>query len=395
MIPYGRQDISDEDIAAVVAVLKSDWLTQGPAIERFERKVADYCGARFAIAVSNATAALHLACLVLGVRAGDKVWTSPNTFVASANCARYCGADVAFIDIDPDTYNLSVAALEARLEAASKNGCVPKVVIPVHFSGQSCDMKAIHALAGRYGFSVLEDASHAIGGRYDGKPIGNCEYADAAVFSFHPVKIVTSGEGGMVTTNDETLWRSMWSYKDHGKSYAAVYEREHAPGFRWLHESFGTNWRMLEMQAVIGRIQLKRMADWSAKRRAYGEQIWATCRQFAALSVPDVPADSQHAHYKCYVYVRPELLAEGWSRDRIVAQINALGVPCFQGTCSEVYLEKAFDGSGLRPAQRLPVAQALGETSMMFLVHPTLTPAEVEKTCAVIATVMGQACLNA
>ena len=203
--------------------------------------------------------------------------------------------------------------------------------------------------------------------------------------------MTTGGEGGMVTTNDEALWRAMWSYKDHGKSYAAVYEREHAPGFRWLHESFGTNWRMLEMQAVVGRIQLQRMADWTATRAHYAEQIWATCRTLALLRVPELPADVQHAHYKCYAYVRPEKLAPGWSRDRIVAEINALGVPCYQGSCSEVYLEKAFDGTGWRPAQPLPVARELGQTSLMFLVHPTLAQAEVDKTCAAIAQVVGQA----
>ena len=203
--------------------------------------------------------------------------------------------------------------------------------------------------------------------------------------------MTTGGEGGMVTTNDEALWRTMWSFKDHGKSYAAVYEREHAPGFRWLHESFGTNWRMLEMQATIGRIQLRRMAGWTAQRRAYGEQIWATCRSVAALRVPDVPPELEHAHYKCYAYVRPEALTAGWSRDRIVAEINALGVPCYQGSCSEVYLEKAFDGTGWRPEKPLSVARALGEASLMFLVHPTLTQEEIKRTCAALTQVMTKA----
>ncbi len=203
--------------------------------------------------------------------------------------------------------------------------------------------------------------------------------------------MTTGGEGGMVTTNDEVLWRAMWSFKDHGKSYAAVYEREHAPGFRWLHESFGTNWRMLEMQAAVGRIQLQRMAGWTATRPRHVGQIWAACGGCPALHVPAVPANVLHEHYKCYVYVRPEKLAQGWNRDRIVAEINALEVPCYQGSCSEVYLEKAFDGTGWRPAAPLPAAHALGATSMMFLVHPTLTQAEVDKTCAVIAQVMQQA----
>ena len=204
--------------------------------------------------------------------------------------------------------------------------------------------------------------------------------------------MTTGGEGGMVTTNDEALWRAMWSFKDHGKSYEAVYEREHAPGFRWLHESFGTNWRMLEMQAVIGRIQLKRMKDWTAARERNAHSILETCPQFSALRVPLLSADSVHAQYKCYVYVNPAQLAQGWTRDRIVAEISAMGVPCFQGSCSEVYLEKAFDGTGWRPKTSLPNAKELGETSLMFLVHPTLTDAEIQQTCNAIRAVMGKAC---
>ena len=201
----------------------------------------------------------------------------------------------------------------------------------------------------------------------------------------------TGGEGGMVTTQDRDLWRAVWQYKDHGKSHEAVYERQHPPGFRWLHESFGTNWRMLEMQAVIGRMQLRSMADWTAKRTRHAEAIRAACAPYAAVRVPRLPASCIHAHYKCYVYVQPDRLAPGWSRDHIVEAIQALGVPCYQGSCSEVYLEKAFDGTGWRPAERLPVARELGETSLMFLVHPTLTPAEIAKTCAAIDQVLQKA----
>ena len=201
-------------------------------------------------------------------------------------------------------------------------------------------------------------------------------------------------EGGMVTTNDEALWRAMWAYKDHGKSYEAVYERTHPPGFRWLHESFGTNWRMLEIQATVGRIQLRRMKDWTNRRASNAEEIWAACRQYAAVRVPDFESttiDCTHAHYKCYVFVEPDELADGWTRDRIVAAIGAQGVPCFQGSCSEIYLEKAFDNTGWRPNERFGVARELGETSLMFLVHPTLTRAEIAKTCAVIKQVLGEA----
>ena len=215
--------------------------------------------------------------------------------------------------------------------------------------------------------------------------------------------MTTGGEGGMVTTNDEALWRAMWSYKDHGKSYEAVYERKHPPGFRWLHESFGTNWRMLEMQAVLGRIQLRRMNDWAEARKCNAEAILAACAEFVALRVPQFKcagciggcasegAACVHAHYKCYVYVQPKRLAAGWSRDSVIEAINAEGVPCYQGSCSEVYLEKAFDNTGWRPHTRLPVARELGETSIMFLVHPTLTQAEIDKTCEAIRKVMFQA----
>ncbi|MFI0546845.1 MAG: DegT/DnrJ/EryC1/StrS family aminotransferase [Brachymonas sp.] len=381
---------TQEEADAASRVLLSNKVNYwtGQECREFEQEFSAWCGTRYAVALANGTLALDVALKALGIGAGDEVIVTPRTFIASISCVVNAGATPVFADVEEDSGNISAATIAKVLTAKTR------AVICVHLAGWPCDMDPIMALAAQHGLKVIEDCAQAHGGSYQGRPLGSIGHVGA--WSFCQDKIMTTGgEGGMVTTNDETLWRSMWSYKDHGKSYAAVYEREHAPGFRWLHESFGTNWRMLEVQAVIGRIQLQRMADWSAKRRAYGEQIWATCRAFAALRVPDVPTDSQHAHYKCYVYVRPELLAEGWSRDRIVAQINALGVPCFQGTCSEVYLEKAFDGTGLRPAQRLPVAQALGEASMMFLVHPTLTPAEVEKTCAVIATVMEQACLNA
>jgi dTDP-4-amino-4,6-dideoxygalactose transaminase len=264
-------------------------------------------------------------------------------------------------------------------------------------------MDPIMSLSQAHNFKVIEDCAQAHGARYKGRSVGSIGHVGA--WSFCQDKIMsTGGEGGMVTTNDEALWRSMWSFKDHGKSYEAVYERQHPAGFRWLHESFGTNWRMMEMQAVIGRIQLARMDTWSSARKANARAIWNICKSFSALRVPDVRCAScqgdcasmaaacEHAHYKCYVYVRPERLAAGWSRDRIIEAINAEGVPCYQGACSEVYLEKAFDGTGWRPEPRLPVAKELGKTSIMFLVHPNLTPIEITKTCEVIQQVMQQAC---
>ncbi|MNZ53188.1 dTDP-4-amino-4,6-dideoxygalactose transaminase [compost metagenome] len=246
------------------------------------------------------------------------------------------------------------------------------------------------ALAAEHDLKVIEDCAQAHGAQYKGRPVGSIGHVGA--WSFCQDKIMTTGgEGGMVTTNGRALWSKMWSLKDHGKSWEAVYERQHAPGFRWLHESFGTNWRMLEVQAVIGRIQLRRMADWHASRLANAQQIWDCARQLPALRVPAIPEGSLHAAYKCYVFVEPQQLKSGWDRDRILNEIAARGVPCFSGSCSEVYLEKAFDDTGWRPAERLPVARELGETSLMFMVHPTLSAAEIDKTCAVLAEVMAEA----
>jgi dTDP-4-amino-4,6-dideoxygalactose transaminase len=321
------------------------------------------------VALANGTLALDVALKALGIGPGDEVVVTPRTIAA---------------------------VLSPRTRA----------VVCVHLAGWPCDMDPIMALAGQHDFKVIEDCAQAHGARYKGRPVGSIGHVGA--WSFCQAKIMTTGgEGGMVTTNDEALWRAMWSFKDHGKSYEAVYERQHAPGFRWLHESFGTNWRMLEMQAVIGRIQLQRMSDWSAARKRNAEAIWAACRDFSALRVPVVgcagcggdglprcarnDGGCEHAHYKCYVYVQPNRLAAGWTRDRIIEAINVEGVPCYQGSCSEVYLEKAFDGTGWRPEVRLPVAKALGETSVMFLVHPTLTEAEIDKTCDAIKTVLTQA----
>ena len=356
----------------------------GTECREFEKEFAAWAGTRYAVALANGTLALDVALKALGIGPGDEVVVTPRTFIASISCVVNAGATPVFADVEADSGNLSAATIAKVLTPRTR------AVICVHLAGWPCDMDPIMALAETHGLKVIEDCAQAHGAQYKGRNVGSIGHVGA--WSFCQDKIMTTGgEGGMVTTNDEALWRTMWSFKDHGKSYAAVYEREHAPGFRWLHESFGTNWRMLEMQAAVGRIQLQRMADWTAARTRHAEQIWATCGACPALHVPAVPAGMRHAHYKCYAYVRPEKLAQGWSRDRIVAEINALGVPCYQGSCSEVYLEKAFDGTGWRPAAPLPAAHALGATSMMFLVHPTLTQAEVDKTCTVIAQVMQQA----
>lgn len=269
MIPYGRQDISEADIQAVVDVLRSDYLTQGPAVPAFEKCIAEYCGVQHAVAMNSATSALHVACLALGVGPNDLVWTSPITFVASANCALYCGAQVDFVDIDPHTYNMSVDCLAAKLQQAEKSGTLPNVVIPVHLCGQPCDMAGIHALAQRYGFKIIEDASHAIGGKYRGDPIGNCRYSDISIFSFHPVKIITTAEGGMAMTKDAQLAKQMQSLRSHGITRDAN-EMTHVPDGPWYYQQIdlGFNYRMTDMQAALGLSQMRRLDEFVAKRHS-------------------------------------------------------------------------------------------------------------------------------
>lgn len=376
-----------EEATAVQQVLLSNKVNYwtGQECRTFEKEFAAWAETRYAVALANGTLALDVALKALGIGPGDEVVVTPRTFIASISCVVNAGAAPVFADVEEDSGNISAATIARVLTPKTR------AVICVHLAGWPCDMDPIMALAEQHGLKVIEDCAQAHGARYKGRSVGSIGHVGA--WSFCQDKIMsTGGEGGMVTTNDEMLWRAMWSFKDHGKSYAAVYEREHAPGFRWLHESFGTNWRMLEMQAVIGRIQLERMPEWSALRTRNAMSILAACRQFPALRVPEIPEHIVHAHYKCYAYVRPDQLADGWSRDRIVAEINALGVPCYQGSCSEVYLEKAFDGTGWRPLERLPHAKELGDASLMFLVHPTLTEVEVQQTCAAIHAVMEKAC---
>ena len=389
---------TEEESNVVQKVLLSNKVNSwtGTECRTFEEMFALWAGAQFAITLANGTLALDLALKALGVGRGDEVVVTPRSFIASVSCVVNAGAIPIFAEVDADSGNITAASIEAVLTPATR------AVICVHLAGWPCDMDPIMALAERYGLFVIEDCAQAHGARYKGSSVGSIGHVGA--WSFCQDKIMTTGgEGGMVTCNDEALWRAMWSYKDHGKSYAAVYEREHPPGFRWLHESFGTNWRMTEMQAAIGRIQLKRMRDWTAKRTANALAIREAMLSFAGeggvVRVPemrcgDCQADNcfcQHAYYKFYAYVRPENLVVGWSRDRIVEEINARGVPCYSGSCSEIYLERAFDDSGFRPAERLPVAKELGETSLMFLVHPTLTDVEIRKTQDIVAEVLGTA----
>lgn len=368
----------------------------GSETREFEKEFASWCQTRYAVSLSNGTLALDVALKALGIGPGDEVVVTPRTFIASISCVVNAGAIPVFADVSTDSGNLTSESILRVLTPRTK------AVICVHLAGWPCDMDPIMKLTSAHGLKVIEDCAQAHGARYKGRSVGSIGHVGA--WSFCQDKIMTTGgEGGMVTTNDEALWRIMWSYKDHGKSYEAVYERQHPPGFRWLHESFGTNWRMMEMQAVIGRIQLRRMSDWAAARKLNAGAIWSTCREFPALRVPQVKCAScsgschadnvscEHAHYKCYVYVEPERLASGWTRDRIIEAINNQGVPCYQGSCSEVYLEKAFDGTGWRPEVRLPIAKILGKTSLMFLVHPTLTEGEIAKTCEAIKVVMTEA----
>ncbi|MDJ0795546.1 MAG: UDP-4-amino-4,6-dideoxy-N-acetyl-beta-L-altrosamine transaminase [Calothrix sp. MO_167.B12] len=267
-IPYGRQDINQADIDAVVEVLQSDWITQGPAIARFEQAVANYCGAKYAVAVSSATAALHIACLATGLGQGDTLWTSPNTFVASANCGLYCDAQVDFVDINPHTYNLSVDELEHKLVAAEKQGCLPKVLISVHFAGQSCEMEQIASLSKHYGFKVIEDASHAIGGSYQGTPVGNCKFSDITVLSFHPVKIITTGEGGMLLTNQEELYQKLIRLRSHGITRNSELMQGESHG-SWYYQQLelGFNYRITDIQAALGVSQMQRLDEFISRRR--------------------------------------------------------------------------------------------------------------------------------
>ncbi|WP_321372001.1 DegT/DnrJ/EryC1/StrS aminotransferase family protein [uncultured Desulfuromusa sp.] len=353
---------------------------------QFEKEFAAFAETEYAVAVANGTVALDLAMKVLDIDQGDEVVVTSRTFLASVSSIVTSGAIPVFADVDPNSQNITADSIGTVLSPKTR------AIVCVHLAGWPCDMDPVMALAQEHGLFVIEDCAQAHGARYKGRSVGSIGHVGC--WSFCQDKIMTTGgEGGMVTTNDRELWSRMWSYKDHGKSWGAVYEKQHPPGFRWLHESFGTNGRMTEMQAAIGRIQLKRMPQWHAARTSNAKRILDTARVLPGLRVPDVPNDIDHAWYKCYLFVDPLQLRPGWNRDRIMNAITAEGVPCFSGSCSEVYLEKAFDGTGWRPEERLPVAKELGETSLMFLVHPTLTEIEIQKTCDVLEMVMKEAAI--
>ena len=379
---------TQEESDAVSRVLLSNKVNYwtGQEGRDFEREFASFAGTEYAVAVANGTLALDLALKGLGIGAGDEVVVTSRTFLASATSVVNAGATPVFADVDRETQNITPATVSEALTPRTK------AVICVHLAGWPCDMDGMMALAAEHDLFVIEDCAQAHGARFNGSKVGGLGHVGC--WSFCQDKIMTTGgEGGMVTCNDRELWSRMWSFKDHGKSWQAVYERSHPPGFRWLHESVGTNWRMTEMQAVIGRIQLQRIQSWTASRQSNCNKIWGAARSCKGLRVPVVPDNISHAGYKCYVFVDNEALAKGWDRDRIMNEIALRGVPCFSGSCSEVYLEKAFINLGLSPKQRLPVAKELGETSLMFLAHPTLAVEEVNKTCDVLKDVMLSASL--
>jgi len=351
---------------------------------KFEREFAEWADCEYAIALGNGTLALDIALKALGIGSGDEVITTSRTFLASASSIVIAGAVPVFADVSLNSQNVTAETIEAVITENTK------AVIVVHLAGMPAEMDAIMALAEKYDLKVIEDCAQAHGAKYKGRSVGTIGHIGA--WSFCQDKIMTTGgEGGMVTTNDEELWSFMWSYKDHGKSYDAIYNRDHPSGFRWLHESFGTNWRMTEIQSALGRIQLKKMKEWTAKRQFNGKVIDEAVSDLSVVRSVKVPSHIEHAEYKHYLFVRQENLKQGWTRDKIIDAILDQGVPVYQGSCSEVYLEKAFDNTPWRPKCRLKNAVELGDTSLMFLVHPTLLDCEIKKTCNVLRNVLIEA----
>jgi UDP-4-amino-4,6-dideoxy-N-acetyl-beta-L-altrosamine transaminase len=377
MIPYGRQDISQADIDAVVGVLRSDFLTQGPAIPRFEQAVATHVGARHAVAVNSATSALHIACLALGLGPGDRLWTVPNTFVASANCGRYCGAEVDFVDIDPRTWNLSVSALREKLIGARERGQLPKVVVPVHFSGQPTDQEAIWALAQEFGFKVLEDASHAIGASHHGEPVGSCRWSDITVFSFHPVKIVTTGEGGLALTNDAMLAERMALFRSHGitrdaqrfRATAAAQDAPLAPA-AWYYEQqeLGYNYRMTDIQAVLGISQLDRLQNYVERRNVLARRYDAALSGLP-LALPAILEHNISAFHLYVVRIQPAGTAK--SHRQIFDELRSKGIGV-NLHYMPVHLQPYYRDLGFAEGQ-FPEAEAYGDQAISLPLFPTLT----------------------
>lgn len=375
-----------EEADAIHKVLMSNKVNYwtGDECHEFEKEFAVWSNSKYAIALGNGTQALDGALKALDLGVGNEVIVTSRTYISSVSSIVNAGAIPIFANVDLNSQNITPASIRSMITSKTK------AIVCVHLAGWPCEMDKIMDLANEFNLHVIEDCAQAHGAKHKGKPVGSIGHIGC--WSFCQDKIMTTGgEGGMAITNDKSLWSKMWAYKDHGKSYEAVYEREHPEGFRWLNESFGTNWRMTEMQAVIGRIQLKRMPNWHTKRITNANKIWNIAKQCKGLRVPSIPDYIEHAAYKCYVFVELKKLKDGWGRNRIIKEINTLGVPCYSGACSEVYLEKAFDNTGFRPKERLVNAKELGETSLVFLVHPTLTKDEIQQTCDAITSVMSLA----
>lgn len=378
MIPYGRQDITDQDIAAVTEVLRSDWLTQGPAVPRFETSVAERSGSRHAVAVNSATSALHIACLALDVGPGDLVWTSPNTFVASANCARYCGADVDFVDIDPRTYNLDPAALEDKLERAASAGRLPKVIVVVHFAGQSAAMREIRTLCNRYGgVRLIEDASHAVGGTYLGEPVGNCRFSDITVFSFHPVKLITTAEGGMALTNDAELAQRLERLRTHGITRDASKMDRPADG-PWYYQQIelGYNYRLTDLQAALGLSQVQRLSDYVERRHAIASR-YAGLLTDLPLTLPFQSPDARSA-----LHLYPVCLHDASRRKEVFAGLREAGIGV-NVHYIPVHLQPYYARLGFS-AGDFPRAEAYYAATLSLPMYPTLAEAQQEHVAATL-----------
>jgi len=377
---------AEDEIEAAAEALRSGkanyWT--GKICRQFENAFATAVGCEYGIALANGTLALELALKMLGVGAGDEVVVTPRSFIASASCVVTCGATPVFADVDRVSGNITAETIENVISPRTK------AIIPVHLAGRPCEMDPIMDLASKHGLVVIEDCAQAHGAVYKGRPCGSIGHAGA--WSFCQDKIMTTGgEGGLLTTNDADLWERSWSYKDHGKGYEISHLTGQPLGFKWLHESFGTNWRLTEMQAAIGLAQLSKLSSWVQRRRENAAVLSEAFQKIPAIRVPDQPEHIYNSFYKYYVYVRPELLKEGWSRDSCLEDIAAQGYPGLSGICPEIYLEKAFAEAGIGPSQRLPVARELGETSMMFLVHPTISPEQAGQVAEAVMRTMEKA----